>query len=70
MHAPVATRIRLLAAGQEWDATPAQLGFAVNVPAGVDAAYRLGRVGNLLQRLREQIDLLVDGRSLSLSGRS
>lgn len=62
------TPLTLVAAGRTWTVTPARFHYALNVPASVDAAYALGRVGSLLQRLREQTRLLIQGRSLALSG--
>jgi len=56
------------ATGRAWDVTPARLGFALDVPASVDTAYRLGRVGDPLQRLRAQGRLLLGGRALALTG--
>ncbi len=66
--APANGHLTLLAAGQEWDVAPARLGAGLDVPASVAAAYRLGRTGGIVQRLGEQIGLLLNGRSLPLVG--
>ena len=63
---PATGHIAVLAAGQQWDIAPAQLGAALDVPASVDAAYSMGRTGGPLQRLSAQIHLLVNGRALPL----
>lgn len=56
----------LLAAGREWLVSPLSLGNTVDLPASVNGAYRLGRTGNPLQSLGEQLQLLLAGRAVPL----
>lgn len=66
--APATELLVVGATGQQWNVAPARLGVTLDVQSGVEAAYRLGRMGSPVQRLREQINLLVMGRSLPLTG--
>lgn len=46
--------VTLRYAGKEWKATPAEIGLRFDVEKTVDAAFRVGREGNFLQRLGKQ----------------
>lgn len=48
-----------------WTATPAQLGLTFDGPNTVNAAYIVGREGNLTQRISTQIALGLRGRELA-----
>ncbi len=48
-----------------WTATPAQLGLTYDLPATVNAAYRVGRSGNLLADALAQFDAWYTGRQVS-----
>ncbi len=45
-----------------WPVDPAYLGTQLDVPATVDAAMAVGHQGDLVDRLREQISVLIDSR--------
>lgn len=64
--APIVAPIVVRAAGEQWEAPALRLGAMLDVPASVDAAFRLGRGGDSFQRLREQFSLLAVGRALQL----
>ncbi len=48
-----------------WQLRAGELGVALDVEATVDAAMRLGREGTLLDNLRTQADLWLNGRAIS-----
>jgi vancomycin resistance protein YoaR len=45
-----------------WTVNPGDLGTRLDVAATVDAAMAVGHVGTLLERLREQVSVLIDSR--------
>jgi vancomycin resistance protein YoaR len=47
---------------QTWSVAPADLGTQIDLVATVDAALKVGHQGDLLTRLEEQFDVLVNGR--------
>jgi vancomycin resistance protein YoaR len=50
---------------QNWPVRPADLGLAVDLPATVEAAYRLGRSANPLKGLSNRISAWHSGKNLS-----
>ncbi len=46
---------------QTWPVDPADLGTQIDVAATVDAAFAVGHQGDLLNRLQEQFDVLLNG---------
>lgn len=61
-YGDVINRPLTLAAGDKrWPATPAQMGASLDIEAAVDAAYAVGRAGNLLERLSTQVSTLRNG---------
>ena len=47
---------------QVWPVDPATFGTRLDVPATVDAAMAVGHQGDLIDRLREQVSVLIDSR--------
>lgn len=58
------TPIVLRYQGREWRALPEELGVQIQMQDTVDAAYAVGREGNLLQRLATQLATFRSGRSV------
>jgi vancomycin resistance protein YoaR len=52
--------------GQTWHTTPRDLGLRLDPNELVGAAYDVGRSGNPLDRLGEQMDAMVRGRAISV----
>ncbi len=48
-----------------WTATPAELGVALNLPATVNAAYAVGRSGNILSAWLDQFEAWYFGRQIA-----
>jgi vancomycin resistance protein YoaR len=52
-------------ADQSWATTPRELGLRLDPNELVDAAYSIGRQGSPFDRLGDQLDVLVHGRTIS-----
>lgn len=53
------------ASGRQWQFSPADLGLSVDVPGTVDAAYKAGRTGSLVQRGRDLFNSWYYGRTVA-----
>jgi len=51
--------------GSVWAATPAELGVTLNLPATVNAAYSVGRSGNVLANWFEQFEAWYFGKQIA-----
>ncbi len=61
---PSERRIWLFYGDQIWDVDPASLGIRVDAKATVEAALAIGHTGDLLTRLRQQLNVLLGGQQI------
>jgi vancomycin resistance protein YoaR len=60
-HYPADRQLTLRYGDQAWPVEPANLGMVLDTTATVDTALSVGHRGDLLERLDEQIDVLLNG---------